>query len=191
MAERLNTKASEKYNSRNLERSGDERRKELEAKRNEALEQRSPEKSVSERSKEAQELARSHEKESRKEQEDKLAYEKRREQLSRQPRSQKAAFNKEMKRVQSQLSAPSKAFSKVIHNPAIEKVSNVTGSTIARPNAILSGSVAAFFLTGSLYAWASYAGHPLSGFESIAAFIIGWLIGIIFDYTRIMATGKR
>lgn len=105
--------------------------------------------------------------------------------------SRKAAFNKEMKAVQSEMSAPSRSFSKVIHNPVIEKTSDAIGSTIARPNAIVAGAVAAFILTGALYIWAKYAGYPLSGFESIGAFVVGWLVGIIFDFTRIMITGKR
>ncbi len=105
--------------------------------------------------------------------------------------SRKAAFNREMKAVQSEMSAPSRNFSKIIHNPVVEKASDAIGSTIARPNAIVAGAVAAFILTGALYVWAKYAGYPLSGFESIGAFVVGWLVGIIFDFTRIMVTGRR
>ena len=101
----------------------------------------------------------------------------------------KDSFKKTMETVQSQLPKSSRTFSKVIHNPTIEKVSEVTGKTVARPNAILSGSVAAFVLTLAIYTLAKINGYPLSGFETIAAFTIGWLTGMLFDYIRIGVKG--
>ena len=101
----------------------------------------------------------------------------------------KDSFKKTMETVQSQLPKSSRTFSKVIHNPTIEKVSEVTGRTVARPNAILSGSVAAFVLTLAIYTLAKINGYPLSGFETIAAFTIGWLAGMLFDYIRIGVKG--
>ena len=101
-----------------------------------------------------------------------------------------ASFKTQMKDARREMSAPSRAFSKLIHNKAVEKTSEAVGSTVARPNAILSGSIAAFILTAGLYFWAKYVGYPLSGFETIGAFIIGWLVGMIIDFTRIMFTGK-
>lgn len=114
-------------------------------------------------------------------------------QPKRQLRTKKSlntAFNTQMKDARREMSAPSRVFSKLIHNKAVEKTSEAIGSTIARPNAILSGSLFAFILTASLYFWAKYVGYPLSGFETIGAFIIGWLVGMILDFTRIMFTGK-
>lgn len=102
-----------------------------------------------------------------------------------------ASYKATMKQVRSELSAPSRAFSKVIHNNAVEKVSDAVGATVARPNAILSGAVAAFVITLGIYLLAKQYGYPLSGFESIAAFIIGWIVGLLFDYFRIMITGKK
>ena len=101
----------------------------------------------------------------------------------------KDSFKKTMETVQSQLPKSSRAFSKVIHNPTVEKVSEVTGRTVARPNAILSGSMAAFVLTLAIYTLAKINGYPLSGFETIATFIIGWLAGMLFDYIRIGIKG--
>ena len=102
-----------------------------------------------------------------------------------------AAFKLEMNEARKAMSAPSRTFSKFIHNKAVEKTSEAVGSTIARPNAMLAGSLFALILTAAIYFWARWAGYPLSGFETIGAFIIGWLVGIIFDFTRIMITGKQ
>lgn len=101
------------------------------------------------------------------------------------------SFNKQMSDARHDMPAPSRAFSKLIHNKAVEKVSEAVGSTIARPNAILAGSMTAFVIVLGIYLLARYVGYPLSGFEVIGSFIIGWLLGIIFDFMRIMITGKR
>ncbi|MDO4781182.1 MAG: hypothetical protein Q4A34_02230 [Candidatus Saccharibacteria bacterium] len=103
----------------------------------------------------------------------------------------KKSFNRTMVAVQSQMSAPSRTFSKIIHNPIVEKVSDTAGRTVARPNAILSGSLSAFTLTIIIYTIAQMNGYPLSGAESIAAFVIGWIIGIVIDYIRITYRGGR
>ena len=107
------------------------------------------------------------------------------------PAAQQERFDKTMAAVQSQLSPSSRAFSKVIHNPAIEKASEVTGNTVARPNALLSGAIAAFVLTLAIYLIARFNGYPLSGAESIAAFALGWLCGLAFDFVRMMMLGRR
>lgn len=105
--------------------------------------------------------------------------------------ARKKAYNSIMKQTQAELSAPSRAFSKFIHNPAVEKVSEVAGNTIARPNAMLAGATFAFLLTLAIYLIARFNGYPLSGTETIAAFIAGWIIGNLYDFFKTMATGKR
>lgn len=106
-------------------------------------------------------------------------------------KSQKnASFKREMKEVQAQLSPASRAFSKVIHTKAVEQASDAIGSTIARPNAILAGAVTAFIVTLVVYLVAKNIGYRLSGFETIGAFIVGWIVGIVYDYLRALVTGK-
>jgi len=100
-------------------------------------------------------------------------------------------YDKTMKEMQSQLSKPSRTFSKVIHNPTVEKASEATGNTIARPNAILAGSMCAFIVVLGLYAAASYFGFRLSGFELIGSFALGWLLGIVLDVLRVIFIRRR
>lgn len=102
-----------------------------------------------------------------------------------------ASFKRQMKDVQAELPVASRAFSKIIHNKVIERTSEVVGSTVARPNAILSGAICAFVLTLAVYVTAKVIGYRLSGFETIAAFIVGWVAGIIYDYLRVIITGKK
>lgn len=102
-----------------------------------------------------------------------------------------ASYNATMDEVRTHMSAPSKAFSKVIHNKVVDGVSNAVGSTVARPNAILSGAVFAFVLTLAIYLVAKNLGYPLSGFETIGAFILGWILGILYDFLKVMITGRK
>lgn len=93
-------------------------------------------------------------------------------------------YAKTMKSVRAQLPRTSRTFSKIIHNPAVEKTSEVVGATIARPNAILTGSFTAFIAVLGVYLLAQYIGFRLSGFETIATFIVGWFVGVAFDLVR-------
>ncbi|HET9412228.1 MAG TPA: hypothetical protein VFO38_05290 [Candidatus Saccharimonadales bacterium] len=106
-------------------------------------------------------------------------------------RTPDAAYKETMTTIQKEMSAPARAFSKVIHNKTVEKVSDLAGSTVARPNSILSGSIFAFILVLAVYVHAKNIGYSLSGFETIGAFILGWIIGILYDALRAMLTGKR
>ena len=96
-----------------------------------------------------------------------------------------------MNQVQKELPASNRVFSKVIHNYFIEKTSDIVGNTVARPNALFAGAFVAFVLTLLTYTVAKTIGYSLSGFETIAAFVIGWIIGITYDYLRILVTGKK
>jgi len=100
------------------------------------------------------------------------------------------SFKRHMSHIQKELSAPSRAFSKLIHNKTVERTSDFVGATAARPDAILSGAVAAFFLVLTVYIIAKTLGYVLSGFETIAAFIIGWILGTVYDYFKVLITGK-
>ena len=106
-------------------------------------------------------------------------------------RERKASYDATMREVRSQMSGPSRAFSAVIHNPTVEKVSDVIGGTVARPNAVLSGAVFAFLFTLAIYLVARFNGYALSGTETIASFVLGWVAGLVFDYLKLIVTGKK
>ena len=60
-----------------------------------------------------------------------------------------------------------------------------------RPNAILAGAVVAFVLVLAVYLISKFYGYTLSGFETIGAFIVGWVLGILYDFFKVMITGKK
>ena len=102
-----------------------------------------------------------------------------------------ASFNQRMKSVRAEMTGPERAFSTFIHAKPVEKTSEIVGSTIARPNAILAGSMVAFFVVLAVYLIAKRYGYPLSGFETIGAFVIGWILGTLYDFFKVMITGKK
>lgn len=106
-------------------------------------------------------------------------------------RDKNAKFNTIMHDTQSQMSPAGRTFSKLIHNPAVEKVSDISSKTVARPNAILAGSMMAFALVLSVYLIARHYGYPLSGTETMLAFAFGWVLGLMFDYFKAMFNGGR
>jgi hypothetical protein len=177
----------ERVSPEELEKIGAERRNELHEKFKEQIEKQHE--TAEEAHEKALELAK--EKESTKHEHERPASpaERRRGPISKKERD--ASFNNTMQEVRSQMSAPSRAFSKLIHNKAVEKTSEIVGGTVARPNALLSGAIFAFLLVLGVYFVAKNFGYPLSGFETIAAFVIGWLLGIAFDFVKIMVTGRK
>lgn len=111
---------------------------------------------------------------------------------SRATSKQKAvAYKKTMTAIQRDMPTSARVFSKVIHTPAIEKTSEAFGSTVARPNAILFGSFFALVAVSAVFIVAKHYGYRLSGFESIGSFLVGWCIGLIVDYIRILTNGNR
>jgi len=106
-------------------------------------------------------------------------------------KERETSYKHHMKQLQSELTPSQRVFSKFIHNPVVEKTSEVIGSTIARPNAILSGAMLAFFLVLAVYLISKFYGYTLSGFETIGAFIAGWILGILYDFFKVMITGKK
>ncbi len=106
-------------------------------------------------------------------------------------KDKEVAYQQTLKEIRSQMNAPARTFSKIIHNQVVERVSDIVGNTVARPNAIISGSTAALVLVSAVYIIAKQYGYPMSGFETIGAFIIGWLIGLIYDYAKVTISGGK
>lgn len=86
-----------------------------------------------------------------------------------------------MKHAETEMTGPEKIVSRFIHLKAIEKSADIVGNTIARPNAMLSGSIAAFISITILYFASKHYGYPLSGFETAGAFAAGWVVGLLYD----------
>jgi len=101
------------------------------------------------------------------------------------------SFEETMDQVRQELPRSSRPLSRFIHRPAIERLSEVLGKTLFRPNAILAGGVTAFVGVLGLYFYAKYMSFSLQGSETIIAFAVGWIAGILFDFFKTMFTGSK
>lgn len=83
--------------------------------------------------------------------------------------------------VRKHLSAPNRAFSKVIHQPAIESISNATGKTIARPSGVLGGAIMAF-IGSSAFLWAAkHYGFSYNYLLFVIFFVGGFVVGMALE----------
>lgn len=103
----------------------------------------------------------------------------------------RGSFQSQMTHAREHMSPGARIFSRLIHARPVEIASEAIGSTLARPNALLSGSIAAFITVTVLYFVAKHYGFQLSGFETIGAFVVGWTIGILYDYFSVMIRGHK
>lgn len=88
------------------------------------------------------------------------------------------SFRRTMKNTRKELRAPERLASKVIHQPVIEKVSDVASVTVARPSGILGGGL--FALIGSfLLLWLTKKyGYEYNYLVFFMLFVGGFVLGM-------------
>lgn len=108
------------------------------------------------------------------------------EQPQHQPVYDKAAkehsFNTTMHHVRRNLTKPERQLSKFIHQPVVEKTSEVLGKTVARPSGIMGATLAAFIGLLSVYSVAKFAGFQLSGSEMPLLLLLGFVLGLFLEW---------
>ena len=186
--EKSGANSHESFDAKKLENIRAEQQERLKRDSERSVETNSKER-LDEARKEALKQANAMEKERAPDSKKEVPYTERRGPLTRHEKN--VSFDATMSAIRTNMSGTSKTFSKFIHNKTVEKVSDVVGGTAARPNAILSGSIFAFIFTLVIYLVARHNGYWLSGSETIASFAIGWIAGLIFDYIRLLVSGKK
>lgn len=72
----------------------------------------------------------------------------------------------------------SRSFSKMIHQPIIEKASDITGKTIFRPSLMLGTTLGALIGGSTFYLLAKRYGFPISGSEFLLFGLVGALLSL-------------
>jgi len=93
----------------------------------------------------------------------------------------KTTYKRTLRKAQSKLPAPQRVFSKVVHNPVIEKTSDVAAKTVARPGGLLFGGVGAFIGSVVLFYISKRTGFSYNYLFFILVFIGCYLFGIILE----------
>lgn len=91
-------------------------------------------------------------------------------------------YKRTMTRTRKKLSAPSRTFSKVVHNPLVDKASEFTGKTVARPSSVFSGAVFAFIGTSALFWITKHYGYEYNYLFAIMMFIVGAFVGLTLEF---------
>lgn len=190
MAEKLRTDGHEAAkNSAELETAGAEQSEKLRQDRERAAEQSRAETNVETAREKALELANEKNAEKIDDNENIKSAEK---QPSKPTKAQKnKQFDRSMRIIREDMSPASRTFSKIIHNPVVEKTSDAIGKTIARPNLIIAGGLGTAILCSAVYLVAKNYGYVLSGFETIATFILGWCIGAVIEFARVGFSNQK
>lgn len=102
-----------------------------------------------------------------------------------------SSFKNQIKSAETDMTTAERITSRFIHIRLIEKTSDVLSNTVARPNALLSGSITAFIGISVIYFVSKYYGFQLTGFETMGAFIAGWSLGLLYDYATVLFRNRR
>lgn len=90
-------------------------------------------------------------------------------------------YQKTVAEIQKSLSPSQQRFSKLVHQPAIEKVSEVGAKTIARPSGILGGALFALIGSSIVMYIARHIGFEVPNTIFILLFITGFAVGLLLE----------
>lgn len=95
----------------------------------------------------------------------------------------KLTYQRTLKRTQNRLRLPDRTLSRFIHQPAIEKVSELASKTIARPSGLLGGSILAFLGTLSVLLLSRKYGYEFNYLVFFMMFVGGFAVGALAELT--------
>lgn len=93
----------------------------------------------------------------------------------------KESYQQSLNAIRRQLPKPARSFSKLVHNPTIETVSNVSAQTIARPSGLLGGGLGAFLGSAFLLYMSKHYGFEYNYTLFIVLFAGGFLLGLVLE----------
>lgn len=97
-------------------------------------------------------------------------------------------LRRELNGLQRKESMPERTLSKVIHQPAVRKVSEVASGTVSRPSGILGGGILAFIGTSSYLYLAKHMGFEYNFGVFILLFVGGFVLGLVLEMLVHLAT---
>ncbi len=72
-------------------------------------------------------------------------------------------------------------FSKFIHNTAVDKLSDVTGNTVARPSGLLVGGLFSLISSFSVLMICRHYGYEYNFFITLVVFVGGFALGLLLE----------
>jgi hypothetical protein len=102
----------------------------------------------------------------------------------------KLSFAQTLKKARSNMSKTEKIFSHIIHNQAVDTVSQILSRTVMRPIPIIVGAASALILGSTIYIISIIMDYGWSGSEIILLFALGWAAGMAYDYIILLIKGR-
>ncbi len=100
------------------------------------------------------------------------------------------AYQRLLHRARRHMSPYERLMSRVIHQPAVDTIAEVTGKTIGRPSGILGGGVVAFLGTCIYYYLTKHYGYNYNAFVFllllILGFMLGWTLELLYRFFKIL-----
>lgn len=100
-------------------------------------------------------------------------------------------FTRALTRTRKQLSAPERGFSKFIHASAVDKTSEVISKSIARPSAMLGGSLVGMLGSFIFLMLVRNNGYEYNFFVLFILFAIGYAVGLFVEVVFRIIAKKR
>lgn len=100
-------------------------------------------------------------------------------------------LQRELTHIRRHLSAPQRRLSKIIHQPVVRKVSEVSSKTVSRPSGLLGGGIMAFVGSSSYLYLAKNQGFRYNYAVFLALFFGGFLVGVALELIVWSATSSR
>lgn len=91
------------------------------------------------------------------------------------------AYNRVLSETQRKLNKPVRAFSKFTHSPVVDKISNISAQTIARPSGFLGGSIFAFLGSSVVYYFSKHYGFKYNYILVFMFFVGGYVVGALLE----------
>lgn len=101
------------------------------------------------------------------------------------------ALRDTLRQIRHHLSKPEKQLSKIIHQPVVEKVSDLSGKTVARPSGVLLGGIIAFFGSLAILYITKHFGYEYRFSAFIVLFVGGFLLGLAIELLLRLARPKK
>ena len=103
----------------------------------------------------------------------------------------KATFQKEIKHIRRKLKKTEQLGSRVIHQPFVRNVSEVSAKTVTRPSGLLGGGITAFLGTSIYLYMSKHLGLKYNYAVFLLLLVGGFILGLIIEALYRMARGSR
>lgn len=94
---------------------------------------------------------------------------------------QKIGLNQQLKQIRRKLPASQRTLSKVVHQPVVKAVSEVSAKTITRPSGLLGGGICAFLGSSGYLYLAKHIGFQYNYLVFLLLFVGGFAVGLALE----------